>query len=108
MLELRLLNVMGNFILMLLLLTMFNIAQARNTSYCTTCERDGHGHIKRSLVAKHQFKNQYPCPSTGKSTGRCKGYIIDHVVPLKRGGADAPSNMQWQTIEESKAKDAVE
>ena len=99
---------MRNSILMLLLLTMFSIAQARNASYCTTCERDGHGHIKRSLVAKHQFKNQHPCPSTGESTGRCKGYIIDHVVPLKRGGADAPSNMQWQTIEESKSKDAVE
>jgi hypothetical protein len=21
---------------------------------------------------------------------------VDHVIPLKRGGADAPWNMQWQ------------
>ena len=28
--------------------------------------------------------------------------------PLKRGGADSPSNMQWQTIEEAKAKDKWE
>lgn len=83
-------------------------AQAHNSNYCTTCERDSHGHIKRSLEAKHEFKNQHPCPSTGLSRGRCGGYIIDHIVPLKRGGADSPSNMQWQTIEESKAKDAVE
>jgi hypothetical protein len=27
---------------------------------------------------------------------------------LKRGGADAPSNMQWQMIRESKAKDKIE
>ena len=28
--------------------------------------------------------------------------------PLKRGGADEPSNMQWQTIEVARAKDKVE
>jgi hypothetical protein len=28
--------------------------------------------------------------------------------PLKRGGADEPWNMQWQTIAEGKAKDATE
>lgn len=83
-------------------------AQAYNSDYCYTCERDSHGHIKRSLEAKHLFKLEHPCPSTGNSRGRCPGYIIDHVKPLKRGGADDPSNMQWQTIEESKAKDAVE
>jgi hypothetical protein len=34
--------------------------------------------------------------------------MIDHVVPLKRGGPDAPENMQWQTREDAKAKDKVE
>jgi hypothetical protein len=34
--------------------------------------------------------------------------VVDHVVPLKRGGADVPSNMQWQTTEEPKTKDRVE
>jgi hypothetical protein len=34
--------------------------------------------------------------------------LIDHVVPLKRGGADSPGNMQWQTIAAAKAKDKIE
>jgi hypothetical protein len=50
----------------------------------------------------------HPCPSTGKSRGACPGYVVDHVVALKRGGADNPSNMQWQTIQDAKAKDKVE
>jgi hypothetical protein len=29
-------------------------------------------------------------------------------VPLSKGGKDDPSNMQWQTVEEAKAKDKVE
>jgi len=38
----------------------------------------------------------------------CHGYIIDHVIALKRGGPDSPAKMQWQTAEEAKAKDRVE
>jgi hypothetical protein len=34
--------------------------------------------------------------------------MIDHVVPLKRGGPDRPSNMQWQTKEAAKEKDKTE
>ncbi|MFZ3088246.1 MAG: HNH endonuclease signature motif containing protein [Methylotenera sp.] len=95
-------------LLLIPFLLMPLLAEAYKSNYCTTCERDGNGHIKRSLEAKHEFKRQHPCPSTGKSKGRCEGYIIDHVIPLKRGGPDVPSNMQWQTIEESKAKDSIE
>jgi hypothetical protein len=50
----------------------------------------------------------HPCPATGKTSGACKGYVVDHVVPLKGGGADAPANMQWQTVAEAKAKDKIE
>ncbi len=39
---------------------------------------------------------------------RALGYVIDHVRPLKRGGADAPSNMQWQSVAAARAKDRVE
>ncbi len=70
--------------------------------------RDSHGHIKRSGAAKNAFKKSHPCPSTGKSSGACPGYVIDHVQPLKRGGKDSPENMQWQTKEAAKAKDKLE
>ena len=74
----------------------------------TGVARDSHGRIKRSESAKNEFKRAHPCPSNGKSGGACPGYVIDHVKPLKRGGADAPSNMQWQTKEAAKAKDKWE
>lgn len=80
-----------------------------STSYSSGgIERDDQGRIKRSQAAKSDFKAQSPCPSTGKSSGACPGYVVDHVTPLKRGGADAPSNMQWQTTAEAKAKDRWE
>jgi hypothetical protein len=34
--------------------------------------------------------------------------VVNHIVPLKRGGADGPDNMQWQTAQEAKAKERVE
>lgn len=57
---------------------------------------------ERSAAAVYQFKKE-----TGYLQGR-PGYVVDHVVPLCAGGADAPENMQWQTIEEAKAKDRLE
>jgi hypothetical protein len=70
--------------------------------------RDSHGRIARDPRQTNAFKRQHPCPSTGKSYGSCPGYVIDHVTPLKRGGADAPSNMQWQTKGAAKEKDRWE
>jgi len=63
---------------------------------------------KRSFKAKNQFKQSHPCPSTGRSKGSCPGYIIDHIQALDCGGADHPSNMQWQTKADAKAKDKWE
>jgi hypothetical protein len=68
----------------------------------STATRDAHGRIIRSEAAKHQFEAQ-----TGYPHGR-PGYFVDHRIPLACGGADAPSNMQWQTIAEAKAKDKAE
>lgn len=62
----------------------------------------------RSHSAIAAFKHQQPCPANGKTSGPCPGYVIDHVKPLCAGGADDPSNMQWQTVEEGKAKDRIE
>ena len=62
----------------------------------------------RSYKAKAEFKRLHYCPSTGKPKGACPGYIVTTMKPLKRGGDDSPSNMQWQTAEEAKAKDKWE
>ena len=70
--------------------------------------RDAHGKIARSPQALQQFKKSHPCPGTGKTYGSCPGYVVDHVIPLKRGGPDVPGNMQWQTKEEAKQKDRWE
>jgi hypothetical protein len=64
--------------------------------------RDEHGRIKRSESAKRKFEQE-----TGHPHG-WKGHIVDHIVPLACGGADDPSNMQWQTTAEGKAKDKTE
>jgi len=63
---------------------------------------------KRSPAATGAFQRSHPCPSTGKTSGACPGYVIDHITPLKRGGADSPWNMQWQTTEAAKQKDKWE
>lgn len=67
-----------------------------------------HGKIKRSKAVKAAFERQNPCPSTGRTRGSCPGYVVDHVRALECGGADDPSNMQWQTIAEGKTKDKIE
>jgi hypothetical protein len=62
----------------------------------------------RSSTAIKEFKFQNPCPAAGATKGSCKGYIIDHIVPLCADGADAAANMQWQTVAEAKMKDVEE
>lgn len=64
--------------------------------------RTSRGRIARSGREKQAFKQQ-----TGYPGGR-KGYVVDHVRPLACGGADVPANMQWQTVEQARAKDRVE
>jgi hypothetical protein len=70
--------------------------------------RDARGRIARSAAVRRSFQKSHPCPSTGRKSGTCPGYVIDHVKPLKRGGADSPSNMQWQTKEAAREKDKTE
>lgn len=62
----------------------------------------------RSRAAAHDFQRQHPCPATASARGPCPGYVIDHLVPLCAGGADMPSNMQWQTAADAKVKDRAE
>lgn len=65
-------------------------------------QRDSKGRIKRSAKARYEFMKM-----TGYPHGR-KGYVIDHIIPLKDGGCDCPANMQWQTKKAAKEKDKWE
>ncbi len=69
---------------------------------CAECPRDSRGRIARSASEVRRFKRM-----TGYPHGR-PGWVVDHVVPLKRGGCDCVSNMQWQTREDARRKDKWE
>jgi 5-methylcytosine-specific restriction endonuclease McrA len=50
------------------------------------------------------FQREFPCPSTGKTTGACPGWERDHFIPLCAGGPDTVANLNWMSIEDHKAK----
>lgn len=78
-------------------------APSRHTKrYATGVPRDSHGRVQRSSRAKHEFEIL-----SGYPHGR-PGYVVDHVIPLSKGGVDDPGNMQWQRVREAKAKDRIE
>lgn len=83
---------MKKIIIFLLLFSLENVAQA-TTDNLVSC---------RSQVKKRNFDK-----SKGYLRGR-KGYVVDHICPLKWGGIDDPSNMQYQTVLEGKKKDKIE
>lgn len=57
--------------------------------------RDAKGKIIRNYQVLKDFQHLHPCPSTGKTTGKCPGWAIDHVLSLACGGADRIDNLQW-------------
>jgi hypothetical protein len=66
--------------------------------------REGHGRIQRSRSDRARFRRKNLCPSNGRRSGACPGYVVDRVRPLECGGVDSPGNMQCQTTA-AKAKD---
>lgn len=62
----------------------------------------------RSRELRAEFMRQQPCPATGKPSGACPGYQVDHREALICGGRDELANLQWLTIAEHKAKTRVE
>lgn len=62
----------------------------------------------RSQAPVREFKLSHVCPSTGKKSLKCPGFVVDHVCALAQGGKDIPQNMQYQSSVESKAKDRIE
>ena len=58
--------------------------------------------IYRDYRAVVDFKKTHPMPNDGHA------YDIDHIKPLKYGGADKPINMQWIRTEDHRRKSAGE
>jgi hypothetical protein len=77
---------------LLLLLPALALADAR---VCGFVVRDADNRIARSSTVLAEFQKIHPCPSTGRTTGPCKGWAIDHVLPLSCGGCDMIENLQW-------------
>ena len=81
---------MKQFVTLLLLAIAFSGAQARDPAQV------------------RNFRRDHACPATGKFTGACPGWVVDHIIPLCLGGPDEPRNMQWQDKAASLAKDRLE
>lgn len=71
----------------------------RETRYGGAPERNADGTIHRSRAVLVAFQKIHPCPSTGKTSGACPGWALDHVVSLDCGGRDAVSNLQWLPLQ---------
>lgn len=70
------------------------------TRYCSvTPHRDADGSITRRADVLRAFRDSRPCPATQQKRGACRGWNIDHVIPLAVGGCDAVSNLQWLPVE---------
>ena len=62
----------------------------------------------RASSAKENFRKASPCPSTGRSSGSCPGYEVEHMNPPACGGADSPGNMQWVPASAARKKGVAE
>ena|ERR1700674_1827331 len=70
-------------------------SQSRNSSSAKSTKAEPYS---KSAAAKAVFMRE-----SGYSHGR-PGYVVSYRKTLACGGADDPSNMEWQTIAEAKAK----
>lgn len=68
----------------------------KDERYVSEIKRDSKGQILRRADVLVAFKKIHPCPSTGKQTGACPGWQMNHVIPLACGGIDSVSNLSWQ------------
>ena len=67
------------------------------------------GAVNRSTNERRHFGEENSCPADQqKKYTHCKGYNIDHIVPICMGGKDEKGNMQWLAVDVKKAKDRIE
>ena len=65
-------------------------------------KRDRHGRIQRRSSVRQEFMRR-----TGHPHGWA-GHQIDHIWPLKRGGCDVVTNLQWLPTAAKQRKDRTE
>jgi hypothetical protein len=63
--------------------------------YCGEPSRNPDGTIKRSRAVLIRFAKVFPCPATLMPVRSCKGWALDHTIPLADGGCDSPINLTW-------------
>lgn len=62
----------------------------------------------RSSAVRAEFRRLHPCPATGRTTGACPGWHVDHREALVCGGRDEVGNLQWLSVAEHREKSRVE
>ncbi len=62
----------------------------------------------RSREQVRAFRADNPCPATGRRSGACPGWQVDHNVPLCAGGLDKPENMHWLATDDHAFKTRVD
>jgi hypothetical protein len=74
------------------------VARCTEDAPCATPRtRKTPGRKPPSTAAIRQFRETHPCPTTGHNWGDCPGYVVIHITPPCKGGADVPANLQWLT-----------
>lgn len=68
-----------------------------------SCSAEANYYYIKHHYERQKFQQHNHCPSTGKSSGPCPGFVIDLGLPVRCGGKDVESNMIWVT--ESVAKE---
>lgn len=77
--------------------------------YCGPPKRDPVTHeILRDAKVISSYRKVHACPSTGKFTGACPDYALNHVKPLACGGCDAVWNLTWMRNDIKALQDRVE
>lgn len=84
-----------SIVIAMVMLIASPIVSASDARMCGKVNRDVNGNIIRNATVLKNFKSLYVCPSTGKNSGSCPGWAIDHVIPLACGGCDSLENLQW-------------
>lgn len=77
-------------------------------SVCVFINAEAQEQTARSGKTAYQFRKTHPCPSTGQIQKSCKGWVINHIVPLCYGGIDSVDNMEWEEKVSSYKRDVFE